>query len=321
MDLLSQVLGAVRLEGAFYFKVCARAPWVSTGPAMADIGSIMMPRCQHVIPFHIMLEGNAWAWPTDGSSPPAAVQSGDIIIVPQGAQHVLASQEKPAFTPAVDCEPYRDAARRQAPFSLVEIGGGGDEMTFVCGYLGCDDRPFNPILSALPPMLIVKPADRNWDLIQSLIGMAFNEETSHQAGSETILSKLSELMFVQALRHYMNGLDEGADGWLAGLRDPRIGRVLQVIHDRPFEAWTLQRLATECGMSRSVLAERFVKFTGEPPLAYLTRWRMQLAAQLLQNGESVAAVADTIGYRSETAFQRAFKKSVGETPAMWRRRR
>ena len=321
MDLLSQVLGAVRLEGAFYFKVRAKAPWVATNPAMADIGSIVMPRCQHVIPFHIMLEGKAWAWPADGSSPPAAVHSGDIIILPQGAQHVIASEEKPAFTPAVDCELYRDAARREAPFSLVEIGGGGDEMTFVCGYLGCDDRPFNPILSALPPMLIVKPAGQNWGLIHSLIEMAFNEEASRQAGSETILSKLSELMFVQALRHYMNGLDEGADGWLAGLRDPRIGRVLQAIHDRPFEAWTLQRLATECGMSRSVLAERFVKFTGEPPLSYLTRWRMQLAARLLQHGEKVGDVADTVGYRSETAFQRAFKKSVGETPATWRRRR
>lgn len=321
MDLLSQVLGAVRLEGAFYFKICAKEPWVSTSPAMADIGSIVMPRCQHVIPFHIMLEGKAWAWPADGSSPPAAVHSGDIIILPQGAQHVLASEKKPALTPAVDCEPYHDAARREAPFSLVEIGGGGDETTFVCGYLGCDDRPFNPILSALPQLLIVRPAGQNWDLIQSLIGMAFNEEASQQAGSETVLTKLSELMFVQALRHYMNGLDEGTYGWLAGLRDPRIGRVLQVIHDRPFEAWTLQRLATECGMSRSVLAERFVKFTGEPPLSYLTQWRMQLAAQLLQHGEKVADVADTVGYKSETAFQRAFKKSVGETPAMWRRRR
>lgn len=321
MDLLSQVLGAVRLEGAFYFKVCAKAPWVSTSPAMADIGSIVMPRCQHVIPFHIMLKGKGWAWPADGSSSPAAVHSGDIIILPKGAQHVIASEKKMAIIPAVDCEPYRDAARREEPFSLVEIGGGGDETTFVCGYLGCDDRPFNPILSALPPLLVVKPAGQNWDLIQSLIGMAFNEEASEQAGSETILTKLSELMFVQALRHYMNGLDEGDDGWLAGLRDPRIGRVLQVIHDRPFEAWTLQRLAAECGMSRSVLAERFAKFTGEPPLSYLTRWRMQLAAQLLQNGEKVAAVADTVGYRSETAFQRAFKKSVGETPAMWRRRR
>lgn len=321
MDLLSQVLGAVRLEGAFYFKVRARAPWISTGPAMTDIGSIVMPRCQHVIPFHIMLDGKAWAWTADGSSPPAAVQSGDIIIVPQGAQHVIASEERPAFTPAVDCEPYRNAARREAPFSLVEIGGGGDEMTFVCGYLGCDNRPFNPILSALPPMLVVKPAGQNWDLIQSLIAMAFNEEASQQAGSETILSKLSELMFVQALRHYMNSLHKGADGWLAGLRDPRIGRVLQVIHDRPFEAWTLQRLATECGMSRSVLAERFVMFTGEPPLSYLTRWRMQLATQLLRNGERVGSVAETVGYRSETSFQRAFKKSVGETPAKWRRRR
>lgn len=321
MDLLSQVLGAVRLEGAFYFKVHAKAPWVATNPAMADIGSIVMPRCQHVIPFHIMLDGKAWAWPDDDSAPPAAVQSGDIVIFPQGAQHVFASEEYPAFVPTIDCEPYRDAARREAPFTLLEIGGGGAEMTFVCGYLGCDDRPFNPILSALPPLLIVKPAGQNWDLIRSLIGMAVKEEASRQAGSETILSKLSELMFVQALRHYMNGLDEGADGWLAGLRDPRIGRVLQVIHERPFEAWTLQRLATECGMSRSVLAERFVKFTGEPPLSYLTRWRMQLAAQLLQNGERVAAVADTVGYRSETAFQRAFKKSVGETPAMWRRRR
>lgn len=215
-----------------------------------------------------------------------------------------------------------NAAKREAPFTLVEIGGAGNPAKFVCGYLGCDARPFNPLLSALPSMLIVKDSDRSGELTRNLVLAAFDENESRKAGSETMLAKLSELMFIQALRRHIDSLPPDSTGWLSGLRDARIGSALQLIHTQPAESWTPESLARASGTSRSKLAERFHAFTGESPMRYLARWRMQLACRMLGSSTaSIAQVGERQGYSSEAAFKRAFKKYVGDSPGSWRRAR
>ncbi len=279
-----------------------------------------MPQAQHVIPFHIMMHGRAWAKPADGSLPVAAFNAGDIIMFPEGTGHIISSDKDPHTLPTPDLQFYRDAARRDTPFVLVEIGEGPEAARFVCGYLGCDVRPFNPLLSALPKMLIVNAANNGGHLSRSLIQAALDENESAKAGSETMLAKLGELMFVQALRSYIDALPVQSSGWLAGLRDPRVGTVLQLIHTRPTEPWTLETLARASATSRSKLAERFQAFTGDSPMRYLARWRMQLASNLLRSrSDSVAQIAEQVGYNSEAAFKRAFKKHVGVSPGSWRR--
>lgn len=322
MDVLSEVLGAVRLSAAFYFEVNAATPWVSVNPSMAEIGSAVMPKAEHVIPFHLMMDGSAWARPSDDSLPVAEFGAGDIIMFPGGSGHIISSEQNPSELPPADLQFYRDAAKRVAPFTLVEIGGVGHVAKFVCGYLGCDARPFNPLLSALPSMLIVKAAYGSGALTRNLIQAALDERESKKPGSETMLAKLSEVMFVQALRRHIDTLPDNSSGWLSGLRDRRVGTALELIHNRPAESWTLESLARATGVSRSNLAERFHEFTGESPMRYLARWRMQLAARMLDGSRSsMSQVADSVGYSSEAAFKRAFKKYVGDSPGSWRRSR
>jgi AraC-like DNA-binding protein len=319
-DVLSQVLSAVRFEGSLYFKVQASAPWVLNNPSMAEIGGIVMPQSAHVIPFHVMLSGSAWTWPEDNSTEPFEFASGDILILPNGVRHLIASTKSPANIPPVDSRPHHVAAKRRQAISPVEVGEDGPTSTFICGYLGCNDFPFNPLLNALPPMLTVQPAERQKDLIFSLVQAALEECESRHAGGITIMSKLSELLFVEALRRYIELLPEDETGWLAGVRDMRVGRVLQLIHQEPAKDWTLAALANSAGMSRTVLAERFLAFTGESPGGYISRWRMQLACRLLENSRTtISDVAEAVGYKSEAAFKRTFKKIVGAPPGQWRR--
>lgn len=320
MDVLSDVLNAARLRGAVYFDVTASAPWVSVNPSMDDIGATMMPGGEHVIPFHVLTEGQAWAWPADRSLPATKLEKGDVFMFPSGESHVVASDPAVERVPEVDTQFYRDAARSHDPFTLVEIGVGGEKTKFVCGYLSCDTRPFNPLLASLPPMLVAKPPPNGADLIQSLIRLAIEETRNAKAGSETVLARISELMFVQALREYIESLGDSPAGWLAGLRNEKIGHALRLIHARPSGRWSLGHLASDCGMSRSKLAADFRKYTGEAPMHYLARWRIQVAAGLLEAGTaSIAQIAEQVGYESEAAFKRAFKKYAGATAGQWRR--
>jgi AraC-like DNA-binding protein len=214
-------------------------------------------------------------------------------------------------------------ARGSTPLPLVyELGGGGAERTrVVCGFLGCDERPYNPLLSSLPPVIHLSAAGpgatTGW--LTTLLNIAVAESGSARAGGENVLSRLSELMFVEAIRRYLDGLPPDRLGWLAGVRDPIVGQTLAAIHSQPREAWTVERLARFAGLSRSVFAERFAAMVGQPPMQYLTLWRMQLASRLLRDGGAVATVADAVGYESEAAFSRAFKKVVGRSPGTWRR--
>jgi AraC-like DNA-binding protein len=205
--------------------------------------------------------------------------------------------------------------------SPMQAGGGGATTRFVCGYLTCEPLLCGPILESLPPMLTVNvrtdPAGQ-W-LEQSILHLV-EEAASNRAGSEAMLAKLSEALFVDTLRRYVTGLPEQTTGWLAGARDPVVGRSLAMLHRRPSHPWTIVGLAEEVGLSRSALVDRFTRYLSEPPMAYLTGWRLRLAAEALTSTpKGVADIAADVGYESEAAFNRAFKRVFGVPPARYRR--
>jgi len=320
VDVLSDVLRAVRLTGAVYFDVRAREPWTAETPPVTSICAEVMPEFEHVISFHIVLDGGCWA--QLGDDPKSAVQlaAGDAVIFPRGDSHVLGSQRGVRSEP--DYSMYYRPNDRPLPFVFKELGGKGAASRFICGYLGCDARPFNPVLDALPRLLHVRARQEGENLTRDLMRMALLENEHPRAGGETILSKLSELMFLQAIRQYIDGLPKESKGWLSGLRDRHVGMALRLMHGRPAERWTIDSLAREVGLSRSAFAERFTELMSVPPMQYLGNWRLQLAAQLLErNGTSIAQAAAEVGYESEAAFNRAFKKQVGIPPGSWRRSR
>ena len=195
-------------------------------------------------------------------------------------------------------------------------------MPVRCGFLGCDTRPFNPLLEALPRIVRAPVSEASWRWVTRLLDAAV-EATGHGgAGREAMLAKLAELMFVDALRGHLDQLPPDARNWVAGLRDPQVGAALRLLHGRPAESWTLERLAREVAMSRSSFAERFTAYAGVPPMQYLGHWRLQLAARTVtSDAVSVGQAASAVGYQSEAAFNRAFKCEVGEAPGAWRRGR
>ena len=226
------------------------------------------------------------------------------------------------------CEAVRNQIHQPMPQPAecrnVHRERGLPGTSIVCGFLGCDVRPFNPVLESLPRLLhLPKQVDGPMhDRLASLVEFTIAESRDRRAGSKSVLLRLSEILFIEVVRRYLDSLEPGRTGWLAGLRDPLVGRALALLHDRPALAWTLDRLAKDSGASRSTLADRFAHVIGQPPMRYLTQWRMQLASRLLADGRSkVSAVALDVGYQSEAAFSRAFKDTMGVSPAAWRRSR
>jgi AraC-like DNA-binding protein len=320
VDVLSDVLRAVRLTGALYFDVNARAPWIAETPPISTICGKVMPDFEHVISFHIMLDGECWAQLADESQAPIKLSAGDAVLFAAGDPHFMTTERGKRSTPNMDI--YYRPKDRPLPFVLRELGGMGQSSRFVCGYLGSDARPFNPVISALPRMLHVRGSSVSGQLTHDLIRVALKESETPSAGGETILSKLSELMFLHAVRQYIDSLPSESTGWLAALRDPSVGAALRLMHGRPGDQWTLDSLAREVGLSRSAFAERFARVMGSPAMHYLSSWRLQLAANLLERQRlSIAQAAAEVGYESEAAFNRAFKKQVGLPPGAWRRAR
>ena len=312
-DVLSDVLRAVHLTGAVYFNFELSSPWALAAPPSREIAAAMMPGSQHVIEYHLMARGTGWGWEVGG--PPVALAEGDLILFPQGSAHVLSSAAELEVEPELGTF---DGPRVPLPIAHQVGGGGPQRARVVCCFLGCDDRPFNPLLGALPAMIHLGAGPATgW--LPTLMNIAVSESASGRAGSENVLARLSELMFVEAIRRYLETLPPSQAGWLAGLRDPVVGRALATLHGQPSEAWTVESLARQVGVSRSVLAERFAEMVGHPPMQYLALWRMQLATRLLSDGEPVASAAAAVGYESVAAFSRGFKKVVGRTPGDWRR--
>jgi AraC-like DNA-binding protein len=316
MDALSNVLKAVRLSGAIFFDVHASDPWVAETPAGHQIVRRMFPAAEHLISYHAITRGQCWVGVAD--EPPMLLKAGDIVVIPHGDAHVLSTE--PGMRGTEDLERYRPPGELALPVSIAMGGGAAESAGFVCGFLGCDLRPYNPLLRALPRLF--KVSDGAGGPLDAYVQIALTESKRPRIGSQSVLGRLSELMFVDVIRRYLEALPPERLDWLAGLRDPHIGRALAEMHHDPAREWTLESLASTAAMSRSAFAEHFMRFVGTPPMQYLTNWRMQLAAnQLLSSTDSVAAIANRVGYASEAAFSRAFKKSVGAAPSEWRKSR
>lgn len=314
MDALSDVLRAVRLTGAIFFDISASESWVAETPPGDSIVGAIFPGAQHLIPYHVVTSGACWGWLPD--EPPLHLTAGDIIVFPRGDAHVMASAPGMRDTP--DMTLYHPPSEGQLPIAISMGTSAADPVHIICGYLGCDARPFNPLLNALPRVLRV--SDREGGALSAFVAFALAESKEPRSGGEGVLSRLSELMFIDVVRRYLETLPADRMGWLAGLRDPLVGRALTALHGNPARDWRLETLASEVGLSRSALAERFTQFVGQPAMQYLANWRMQLAANHLLSGtDSVAGIAEMVGYESEAAFSRAFKKSVGVPPSEWRK--
>jgi AraC-like DNA-binding protein len=322
LDPLSDVLRAVRLTGASFFRVEASSPWWAEVPDASAIGPTILPRAQHLVSYHVIVTGRCWAGLADGTG--FWVEGGDVVVIPYGDCYGLSTEPREVGAQPFEISRafFQQLAARELPLTIRGGGGGPDGVTVICGFLGCDALPFNPILTMLPRLLRVPaPLDRGTDRLGSLVEFALAESRERGAGSDCVLLRVSELMFVEVVRRYVRSLPPDATGWLVGLRDPVVGRALGLLHRQPARPWTLDALAREAGTSRSALAERFSHLVGQPPMLYLTRWRMQLAARLLADSAAkVGAVAFDVGYDSEAAFSRAFKKTVGVSPARWRSR-
>jgi AraC-like DNA-binding protein len=329
-DTLSDLLRAVRLRGALFYYVEGTSPWVAEAPPMSTLIPHVLPGVDHMMEFHGVAEGACWA--AIAGESPIRLEAGDVVVFPQGDSHVMSST--PGLRAASVADDFRFVPRpAQLPYSLdagapdvmtARLDGGGRERaTVVCGFLGLDARPFNPLLSALPRVIHLPGRVLGTDSwVPTFLRTAVRESNVKRPGGEAVLERMSEVLFVEVLRRYVDALPAEQTGWLAGMRDPGVGRALSRLHQEPAREWTLEQLASEAGLSRSSLHERFVHFIGQPPMQYLTHWRMQLAASRLRESDAkVVEVALDVGYESEAAFSRAFKRVVGVAPATWRRAR
>jgi AraC-like DNA-binding protein len=326
-DTLSEVLRGIRLRGAVFYYVEGAAPWAAEAPRASEIAPAIMPGADHVMEYHVVTRGACWGAVV--GEQPVRLEEGDIVVFPHGDAHVISSA--PGMRAPGDTGVFFQPRPEQLPFVLALKdeqlttarlnGGGAERTTVVCGFLGCDARPFNPLIATLPRLLHVRPAPGHDDgAIAHFVRLAVAESNAKRPGGEAVLERLSEMMFVDVVRRYLGGLPEGQTGWLAGLRDRYVGRALAALHGDPARDWTIEVLAAEVALSRSALYDRFVQFVGQPPMQYLTQWRMQLAARLLRESHAPAAsVALDVGYDSEAAFSRAFRRATGMPPATWRR--
>jgi len=315
MDALSDVLRVIRLKGGVFLHAEFTAPWcILSQISQKDCGPLL-DGAEHMVLYHYVLEGRLTAQVPNGK--PVEIEAGEVVIFPHNHGHLLGSR---VDLPPV---PAREVVRAppEGGLRVIQHGGGGERTRIVCGFLGCDKLEGNPLAESLPPLLRFDPREGSaaaW--MKSSLEFAAQEIASRRAGSETVLAKLSELLFVEALRRHVEGLPDEQTGWLAGLKDPHVSRALSLLHRRVAKEWTVDDLGREVGLSRSALADRFTRLIGEPPMRYLARWRIQLAAHELRTSDMpLARIAEQVGYESEAAFNRAFKRSFGVPPATWRK--
>jgi len=316
MDALSDVLRVIRLSGGIFLEAHMTAPWCFKGRLSPDDCKAYQVAPALVIASHYVASGRMLVQ-VEGEAP-VEVRAGELVLLPHNHVHAFGSDVNvPPFS-----QPDEVKSRAAGKFSRIELGGGGEPTQLLCGFLG-SDHTFGPLLSSLPPLLKLDVrATPSGAWMESSFRFAVSQIETGRVGSTTVIAKLSELLFVEAVTHYINGLSEDKKGWLAGLKDPQVGQALSLMHAKPAQDWNAEELAAAVGMSRSGFAERFTSLVGQPPMQYLTYWRMQLAAQRLRESrDAVAQIGFGVGYESEAAFSRAFKREFGEGPAAWRRAR
>jgi AraC family transcriptional regulator, alkane utilization regulator len=317
MDALSDVLRVIRLTGAVFLSAEFTAPWsVLTKLGPGDCAP-SIPDAEHLVHYHLVTQGECLA--TLPGEAPIRAQAGDLLLFPRGDAHVLAS------TPDLEPVPTADLLKPTESGAVIRRlvhGGGGETTRMVCGFLTCDTRLFKPLLLALPRILKIRAQEgtvASW--IETSLRSTVDESANPRAGWAIVVARLAELLFVEALRRYIDTLPMDEKGWLAGLRDPYVGRALTLMHERPAHPWTVEELGRRVALSRSALATRFAHVLGQSPMNYLASWRMHLAAHMLgTSGQTIAAITEQIGYDSEPSFYRAFKRALGMPPAAFRER-
>jgi AraC-like DNA-binding protein len=323
-DTVSQLLRTVRLRGAVFYDVRGGSSWSAEAPHSSEIAAAVMPGSEHVMEYHVVTRGEAWV--AIIGEPPVRMAAGDIVVVAHGDPHVVSSAPSSRPNPA-DVAWHIATAGEPKPIPVSFSGTGrissdtgddGARTVVACGFLGCDLHPFNPLTATLPRLLHI-PAEGadGWGV--HAVRQAVQESYERRPGSAAVLERLSEMMFVDALRRYIDRLPHDATGWLAGLRDDCVGGAITLIHRDPGHAWTIEELSASVGLSRSTLHDRFVRLIDDAPMQYLTRWRMQVAAtRLRETDDPISTVGLELGYKSEAAFSRAFKRIVGLAPSQWR---
>jgi len=317
MDVLSEVLKVVKLQGALFYNGEFTAPWSVRAAPSREVARYFTPGVEHVIIYHLLTEGRASVRMETGER--VTLNAGDIVMIPHGDSHIVenGSATKTMENPDELSEIFAQGLK------LWRLGGGGEVTKFICGFMACEPRLSQVFLSGLPPAFKVNIRnDPSGQWLENSIRFSVNQAGVARAGSEAVLAKLSEVLFVETLRTYIAHLPPEQTGWLAGARDEEVGKALALMHKNPAQPWTIASLAKEAGLSRSVLAERFRHYLGAPPMAYLTHWRLQLGAQMLASTSySVSQIASEVGYESEAAFNRAFKREFAVPPARFRSQR
>ena len=317
MDALSDVLRVTRLSGGVFLHAELTAPWCIAARIAPEMCTPFLGAVGHVIPYHYVIDGELSI--ALGDEPPWTLRGGEIVMFPRNDAHLMGS---PLTEPAVKMRDILKPPRAGGGLHSIRHGKGGALTRLVCGFLGCEVAQGNPVFETLPASIrlrIDETAPAQW--IRSTFQYAASEIAAGRAGSETVLAKLSELLFVEAVRRHAQELPPGNTGWFAGLRDPVVARVLALMHGDIARDWSVEDLGREAGLSRSALGERFTRVMGMPPMQYLGQWRMQVAAHSLRNTNlSLARLAVNVGYDSEAAFSRAFRKAFGTAPASWRRK-
>jgi AraC-like DNA-binding protein len=315
MDAFSEILSGVKLNGAVFFSAEFSAPWGFSAPPSKTVAEMVAPGAAHLVLYHLVIEGSAVIELEHG--PAVELIPGDVVIFPHGDLHHMSSGNGVT-------RPFPNygigAKIKSRDLTPLHAGGGGETSRFVCGYMTCDPYLSRPILNGLPPVFKVNiRTDRSGHWLESSILHLVEEAASGRVGSEAMLAKLSEALFIDTLRRYVAGLPEQESGWLMGARDPIVGKSLGLLHSRVAHPWTIAGLADEVGISRSALVERFTRYLSEPPITYLARWRLQLAARSLEKtSRGVSEIAADVGYESEAAFNRAFKREYGQPPGRYR---
>lgn len=313
LDLISDVLRVFRVTGTGLLRGEFHEPWTLDMPPGSDVARMLHTSATKIVMFHIVAEGECWV-EMDGE-PPLQLEKGDMIGFPHGHQHLIGAGpggQGVRLSELLPPPPWTG-------MPIVRLGSGGALTHMICVYLHCDELLFNPILSSLPGQLVVQSHTGTAPWIDASLGHIVREAVNSGPGSSGILARLTELLFIEILRRHIVDASDESTGWLAALSDQYTARALQALHGKPNYRWTVTELAKEVGLSRSALVDRFHRLLKMPPMSYLAQWRLQLAAQALQSSDKpIASIAQDIGYESEQAFSRAFKRHAGMTPTGWR---